>query len=416
METAAPVAGAKPPSQGAVYFVLFTVLLDMIGFGLIIPVLPRLIEDVGSVPLAEASKIGGWMFFAYSVAQFAFGPLMGNLSDRFGRRPLLLLAIGGLMADYVLQAMAPNLGWLYLGRAISGLCGASWVIANAFIADITAPEERARYFGMMGAAFGLGFVLGPAIGGPLGDLGPRVPFWVAAGISAVNLAVGFFILPETLDRSKRRPFDLARSNPLGAFKIFRAYRGVLPMCAVLFVFFASSSVYPAIWPFWGMARFGWSASMVGLTLAIFGLCMAAAQGGLTGPLVKRFGEHRVILAGFVCATIAAAGYGMAGGLATVIALMVIHTPEGFIYPLLSAELSKVVPENAQGELQGGLSAVLNVAQLTGTVFFSQAFAHFMRPENGANPSAGFVIAAIGAGASFVLYVVFSGRRASMAGA
>lgn len=404
MENASPLPAAKRPSQSAIYFILFTVLLDMIGFGLIIPVLPRLIETVGHIPLAEASIVGGWMFFAYSMAQFAFGPLMGNLSDRFGRRPLLLLAIGGLMLDYVLQAWAPTLTWLYIGRAISGLCGASWVIANAFIADITTPEERAKYYGMMGAAFGLGFVLGPAIGGPLGDLGPRVPFWVAAGISAVNLCVGYFILPETLDRSKRRPFDLARANPFGAFRVFQSYKGVLPMCVVLFVFFASSSVYPAIWPFWGMAKFGWSASMVGLTLAIFGLFMAASQGGLTGPLVKRFGEHRVILAGFVCAMIAATGYGLASGLVAVIVLMFIHTPEGFIYPLLSAEMSKAVPENAQGELQGGLSAVLNVAQLVGTVFFSQAFAFFMRPEHGANPAAGFLIAAAGLGVSFMIYL------------
>lgn len=411
MDSAATTPVAKTTSPSTIYFILFTVLLDMIGFGLIIPVLPLLIEEVGSVPLAEASIIGGWMFFAYSMAQFAFGPLMGNLSDRFGRRPLLLLAIAGLAADYVLQAWAPSLGWLYLGRAISGVCGASWIIANAYIADITAPEERAKYYGMMGAAFGLGFVLGPAIGGPLGDLGPRVPFWVAAGIAAVNLVLGYFILPESLSRENRRPFDWRRANPFGAFKVFRTYQGVLPMCLVMFCFFFFSSVYPAIWPFWGMAKFGWSASMVGLTLAIFGLCMAATQGFLTGPLVKRFGEPRVVMAGFVCAVIAATGYGLAGSLAMVIVLMIIHTPEGFIHPLLSAEMSKAVPENAQGELQGGLSAVLNIAQLTGTVFFSQAFAYFMRPDMGTNPAAGFLIAGGGLAASFVLYLSFHRARA-----
>jgi DHA1 family tetracycline resistance protein-like MFS transporter len=300
MSTTSPQIAASPLSQRTVYFILFTVLLDMIGFGLIIPVLPRLIEEVGHIPLAEASIVGGWMFFAYSMAQFAFGPLMGNLSDRFGRRPLILLAIAGLMLDYVLQAWAPTLTWLYVGRAISGLCGASWIIANAYIADITAPEDRAKYYGMMGAAFGLGFVLGPAIGGPLGDLGARVPFWVAAGISALNLALGFFVLPESLPREKRRPFDLARANPFGAFRVFESYQGVLPMCLVLFVFFASSSVYPAIWPFWGMAKFGWSASMVGLTLAIFGLCMAAAQGGLTGPSPISLMNLATIISVFLC--------------------------------------------------------------------------------------------------------------------
>ncbi len=404
MEYAAPTQATKSPSKYALYFIMITVLLDMIGFGLIIPVLPRLIETVGQVPLAEASKVGGWMFFAYSMAQFAFGPLMGNLSDRFGRRPLLLLAIGGLMLDYILQAWAPTLAWLYLGRAISGFCGASWVIANAFIADITEPEERAKYYGMMGAVFGLGFVLGPAIGGPLGDLGPRVPFWVASGIAGLNLVFGYFVLPETLDAAHRRPFEWRRANPFGAFKVFRNYHGVLPMCIVLFSFFFFSSVYPAIWPFWGMAKFGWSSSMVGLTLAIFGLCMAAAQGGLTGPLVKRFGEHRVALAGFVAATIAALGYGYAGGLVMVVVMMLIHTPEGFIYPMLSALMSKAVPENAQGELQGGVSAVLNIAQLMGTVFYSQVFALFMTPLWGTNPAMGFFIASAGLLVTLGLYL------------
>ncbi len=404
MEIAASPS-ARAPSRHAIYFVLITVLLDMIGFGLIIPVLPVLIETVGHMTLAEASLVGGWMFFAYSAAQFVFGPLMGNLSDRFGRRPLLLLAILGLMLDYLLQSWAPTLVWLYIGRAISGVCGASWIIANAYIADITTPEERAKYYGMMGAAFGLGFVLGPALGGLLGEYGPRVPFYFAAGISAANLIYGYFVLPETLDAAHRRPFEWRRANPFGAFRVFQSYHGVVPMCIVLFSFFFFSSVYPAIWPFWGMAKFGWSSSMVGLTLAIFGLCMAAAQGGLTGPLVKRFGEWNVALIGFVAATIAALGYGFAGGLTMVIVMMLVHTPEGFIYPMLSALMSKAVPENAQGELQGGVSAILNVSQLLGTVFFAQMFGYFMSP--GApfqSPAMGFFIAAAGLLGTFGLYL------------
>ncbi len=404
MEIAASPS-ARAPSRHAIYFVLITVLLDMIGFGLIIPVLPVLIETVGHMTLAEASLVGGWMFFAYSAAQFVFGPLMGNLSDRFGRRPLLLLAILGLMLDYLLQSWAPTLVWLYIGRAISGVCGASWIIANAYIADITTPEDRAKYYGMMGAAFGLGFVLGPALGGLLGEYGPRVPFYFAAGISAANLIYGYFVLPETLDAAHRRPFEWRRANPFGAFRVFQSYHGVVPMCIVLFSFFFFSSVYPAIWPFWGMAKFGWSSSMVGLTLAIFGLCMAAAQGGLTGPLVKRFGEWNVALIGFVAATIAALGYGFAGGLTMVIVMMLVHTPEGFIYPMLSALMSKAVPENAQGELQGGVSAILNVSQLLGTVFFAQMFGYFMSP--GApfqSPAMGFFIAAAGLLGTFGLYL------------
>ncbi len=392
--TAAPAV--TKPSRHAFTFILITVLLDMIGFGLITPVLPGLIRTVGQISLAEASLVSGWMFFAYSAAQFFFGPLLGNLSDTFGRRPLLLLSIAGLAVDYILQAVAPTLFWLFVARAISGVCGASWIIANAYIADITAPEERARHFGMMGAAFGLGFVLGPAIGGLLGEFGPRVPFYVAAAISTVNLVYGYFVLPETLTPQNRRPFELRRANPFGAFKIFQSYHGVVPMCVVLFAFFFFSSVYPAIWPYWGMAKFGWSPAVVGLTLAVFGIAMAASQAGLTGPLVKRFGEWNVALFGFTAAAIAATGYGFAGGLTMVLVLILVHTPEGFIHPMLMAMMTKNVPENAQGELQGGVAALLNVAQLAGTVFFSQVFGYFMMPDRAfQSPSIGFFIAAGG---------------------
>lgn len=396
---------ARAPGKHAFAFVLVTVLLDMVGFGIIIPVLPALIEDVGEVGLAQAAAIGGWMYFAFSLAQFVSAPLMGNLSDRFGRRPLLLLAILGLGLDYVLSALAPTLFWLFVGRGLAGVCGSSWVIANAFIADVKAPEDRARAFGLMGAAFGVGFVIGPAIGGLLGELGPRVPFWVAAGISFLNLIYGWFVLPETLPRDKRRAFDWRRSNPFGVFAVFRRYPGVLPMCGVLFLFYFASSVYPAIWPFWGMAKFGWSESMVGLTLAVFGLVMAGFQGGLTGPAVKRWGEARVAVIGLACAIIAAAGYGLAGGLAVVVVLMVVHGPEGFVQPMLMAMMSRVVPEDAQGELQGGISAATNIAMLAGTVTFSQVFAAFMAPDaRWQTPDAAYFLAAALLALTLALYL------------
>ncbi len=380
---------APPPSRRAVAFVFVTVLLDMVGFGLIIPVLPTLIEEVGHMGLDDAAVIGGWMFAAFSVAQFACGPLMGNLSDAFGRRPLLLLAVGGLMVDYLFSAWAPTLTWLFVGRIIAGVCGSSYVIANAFITDVTPPEDRARAFGLMGAAFGVGFVLGPAIGGLLGEFGSRVPFYVAAGISAANLAFGWFVLPETLPPERRRKFQWRRANPFVTFQVFRTYTGVLPLCGVLFVFFFASSVYPAIWPFWGMAKFDWSTRTVGLTLAAFGLIAAITQGGLAGPLVKRFGEHRVALFGLIFAVIAAVGYGAAPGLAVVLIFLVIHAPEGLVHPMLVALLSRAVPEDAQGELQGGISSIMNIAMLAGTLFFSYVFRTFMQPD------AAFVSASVG---------------------
>lgn len=372
---------ASPASKHAVTFVFFTVFLDMVGFGLIMPVLPQLIETVGQVDIARAAAIGGWMFFAFSAMQFAFGPLMGNLSDAFGRRPLLLLAVFGLFIDYLIMSFAPSLFWLFIGRAFAGLCGASYVIANAYIADVTTPEERGKAFGLMGAAFGLGFVVGPAIGGILGEYGARLPFYVAAGVSALNLLYGYLVLPETLPPDKRRPLDWARANPFGTFKVFQKYNGVLPLCAVMLVFFFASSVYPAIWPFWGIAKFGWSELVIGLTLAAFGIVTAVFQGLLTGPFEKRFGMRNVVIIGLASSVVSAIGYGLAPGIMAVVILFVIHGPEGFVHPMLSALMSKAVPENAQGELQGGISSIMAITMLAGTVFYSQIFAWFMAPNN-----------------------------------
>jgi MFS transporter, DHA1 family, tetracycline resistance protein len=395
----------SPPSRHAVTFVLLSVLLDMVGFGLIIPVLPGLIEDVGGIGLSDAAKIGGWMFFAFSLAQFACSPLMGNLSDRFGRRPLLLLAIAGLGLDYLLQAFAPNLLWLFVGRIIAGVCGSSWVIANAFITDVTTPENRAKYFGLLGACFGLGFVVGPAIGGLLGSFGPRVPFFVAAAISGLNLIYGYIVLPETLAPANRRAFLWRRSNPLGAFAVFRGYKGVLPMCGVLFTYFFCSAIYPAIWPFWGMAKFGWSPAMVGLTLAIFGLVMAGFQGGLAGPAAARFGEWRVVLIGLVTAVLGLLGYGFVWGLVPVVVLMVVHGPEGFVHPMLTAMMTKNVPADAQGELQGGISAIMSVAMLAGTVFFAQLFGIAMERGGSFAPDIAFFVGGGGLALTLVLFVI-----------
>ncbi len=404
---------ARTPSRYAVFFVFVTVLLDMVGFGLIMPVLPGLIQTVGTMSLADASRIGGWMFFAFSAAQFLFGPVMGNLSDAYGRRPLLLLAVFGLGIDYLLSALAPTLFWLFVGRAFAGFCGSSYVVANAYIADVTAPDDRARAFGLMGAAFGIGFVLGPAIGGLLGQFGPRVPFYVAAGVSLLNFAFGYFVLPETLGADKRRPFDLARANPFGTFKVFRAYAGVIPLCLVLFVFFFASSVYPAIWAYWGIARFNWSVATVGLTLAAFGLIAAIVQGGLTGPLVKRFGEHNVALFGLIFAVIAAVGYGLAPSLAVVLVMLVIHAPEGLVHPMLVALMSKAVPDDAQGELQGGIASVTNVAMLGGTVFFSQLFGYFMQPTAlVVSPSIAFFVASVLLAVTLAMFAMAERARKS----
>ena len=384
-----------PHSKYAVWFVFITVLLDMVGFGLIMPVQPALIESVAHVDVGTAGLIGSFMFFAFSGAQFLSGPTLGNLSDAIGRRPMLLLAVFGLGCDYLITALAPSIGWLFVGRTLAGVCGASYVIANAFIADVTPPEGRAKAFGLMGAAFGLGFVIGPAIGGLLGTFGPRVPFFVASAFSLLNFVFGYFILPETLPKEKRRAFDWKRANPLGTLRIFAQYRQVLPLCGVLFIYFFATAVYPAIWPFWGSAKFGWSPATIGITLAVFGVITAVTQGVLTGPLVKRYGEWRMAVVGMIAAPIGCLFFFAAPSLIWVLIGALVHAPEGFTHPMLTAIMSKEVPEDAQGELQGGMSSIMNISMMLGTVFYGFAFQYFVDP----NPifqsaSAGFAISSI----------------------
>ena len=404
-----------PVSKHAVTFVIITVFLDMVGFGMIMPVLPRLIEEVGRMTLAEASIVGGWMYFAFAFTQFLFSPLMGNLSDRFGRRPLLLLAVFGLGVDYVFSALAPSLAWLFVGRAIAGLCGSSYVIANAYIADVTAPADRAKAFGLIGAAFGVGFVAGPAIGGLLGEFGPRVPFWAAAAVSFLNFAYGWFVVPESLSHDRRRPFEARRANPFGTLKVFQTYAGVLPLCAILFLYMFASSVYPAVWPFWGPAKFGWSTAMVGLSLAAFGAITAVCQGTLTGPAVARWGEVRVCLIGLVAAVIGLLGYGMSTGIGMVVLFMLVHAPEGFVNPMLTAIMSKAVPEDAQGELQGGISSVMNLAMLAGTVFFAQVFGFFLSPAAPfQSPDIAYFVAAAVICAPMLMFMAYARAKPKVA--
>lgn len=401
---------AHSPNRHAVTFIFITVFLDMVGFGLIMPVLPRLIEAVSGTDLAGASLLGGWLFFAYGGMQFLCGPLLGNLSDAYGRRPILLLSVFGLGIDYLLTAFAPNMVWLFIGRIIAGLCGASYTTANAYLADITKPDDRAKVFGYMGAAFGLGFIIGPAIGGILGEYGPRVPFFAAAGVSILNFAYGYFVLPETLVPESRRPFELARSNPVGVFKIFATYRQALPLCIVMALYFFATSVYPAIWAFWGIARFNWSEMTIGLTLSVFGLITAVVQGGLTGPVVKWLGERNTAILALVTSIIAAVGYGVATGMGMILILFVIHAPEGFAQPALTALMSKDAPADAQGELQGGIASAQNLALLAGTVMFAQIFGYFLQEGSPLqSPNVGYFISAALCMAALVIFVRLPGR-------
>jgi len=402
---------AAPAPRSAVVFVFVTVLIDMIGVGLIFPVMPALLQDVGQFDLSRASVVGGWMFAAYSLAQFLAGPLVGNLSDAFGRRPLLLLAIGGLALDYVLSALAPTIWLLFIGRAIAGLCGSSYIVANAFLTDITAPADRARAFGLIGAAFGMGFVFGPALGGILGEFGPRVPFWAAAALAAANFAFGALILPESLPPEKRRPFEWRRANPVALLRVFRGYPSVLPLAAILTLYHFAGSAYPTLWSFWGIANFGWTELTIGATLALFGIMAALVEGGLSGPFVRWFGEHRLVVAGLAIGTVCAVGFGLAGTMTMVVVLLVIVSFEGLVHPCLTSLMTAEVPDNAQGELHGGLASLANLAVLFAAIFYTQIFGWFIRPEAPTpHPGAPFLVTAGLMAVALVLYLWVSRRR------
>ena len=402
---------APRASRFATVFIFATVLIDMIGIGLIWPVVPALLEDVGHVDLAQATVYGGWMFAAFSLAQFLSGPLVGNLSDAYGRRPLLLLAIGGLAIDYVVTALAPTIWLLFVGRAVAGLCGSSYIVANAYLTDVTPPDQRARAFGMIGAAFGLGFVIGPAIGGLLGEFGPRVPFWAAAALAGANFVLGAIVLPESLPPERRRPFQWRRANPLSILKVFRGYPTVLPLASILTLYHFAGSVYPTLWSFWGIAAFGWSEAMIGATLALFGILAATVEGGLSGPLVRHLGEHRLIVIGLSVGMIGAVGFGFAGSMTAVLLLLAFVAIEGLVHPCLVSEMTKEVPDDAQGELQGGLSSLANLAVLFAALFYTQIFGWFIRPE-AAHPLPGgpFLVTAALMLLALVLYLGVNRRR------
>jgi DHA1 family tetracycline resistance protein-like MFS transporter len=361
-------------SNHAVRFVVLTVLIDAIGFGIIMPVLPGIVMKIGHVGLAEATRIGGWLGVIYAAVQFVGGPLMGNLGDRFGRRPVLLGSLAGFAVDYALMAFAPTLTWLFVGRALAGLFGASYGPAGAAMADVSAPEDRARHFGMIGAAFGIGFVVGPALGGLLGELGPRAPFYAAALLAAFNFIVGMVAFPETLSADRRRPFDLRRANPLGALLSLGKLPGVLPIGFALLWWQLAGMIYPSIWAFWMIAAFDSSPGIIGLSLACVGILMAVGQGLLVGRVVKAVGERRTAQIGLTCATIGMVGYAFIGHEWMVFPWLIFTAMQCLIMPAVTGLMSRRVPADSQGELQGFNGSIAAVASIVAPLLYAQALA------------------------------------------
>ncbi|WP_282063209.1 TCR/Tet family MFS transporter [Roseobacter litoralis] len=396
----------------AVVFILITMMIDAMGIGLIIPVMPDLFQEVGAGDLGTAALWGGILATAFAVMQFFFGPVIGGLSDRFGRRPVLLVSLVVMMLDYLVMALAGSIWLLLIGRMVGGVTAATQATANAYMADISAPEDRAANFGLIGAAFGVGFVLGPLIGGLLAEFGTRAPFYAAAACAGLNAIFGYFVLKETLPASKRRPFEWRRANPFGSFRHLSKLHALGPFLIVFFLYQVAFAVYPAIWSFFGKERFGWEPATIGLSLALFGIMMAIVQGGLIRPVMRLLGARGTVVYGHIfdiCAFLALA-FVTSGTVALI--LTPLAALAAVITPALQGIMSKSVGPDAQGELQGALTSLSALAMILSPLVMTGTFAAFTGPDAPIYaPGAPFILSA-GLIAIGLAIFVMRGRSAS----
>jgi DHA1 family tetracycline resistance protein-like MFS transporter len=391
MNAAALVGGRR----AAVAFIFVTIVLDMFALGMIIPVLPHLIEDFLGGDTAGAAKVYGVFGTVWALMQFLSMPVVGALSDRFGRRRVILLSNLGLGLDYVLMALAPSLAWLFVGRVISGITAASVSTGMAYIADVTPLEKRATAFGRVGIAFGLGFVLGPALGGLLGSVDPRLPFWVAAGLSLANAMYGLFVLPESLPPDQRRSFDWRRANPLGSLKLLRSHPELSALAFVVFLSNLAHAALPATFVLYGAYRYGWDARDVGLVLACVGVCSAIVQGALVGPAVRRLGERRVLLTGLTFGALGFFAYGLAPTGPLFLAAVPVVALWGLASPAAQGLMTRHIGPSEQGALQGAAGSVMGIATMIGPWLFAATFAYFIGGGTRWHlPGAAFMLAAL----------------------
>ena len=385
----------KTDKKAAVGFVFITLLLDITGWGIILPVVPKLIGELIQGDISEAATYGGWLGFAYAFTQFVFSPLVGNLSDQYGRRPIILLSLFGFSMDYLLLAFAPSIGWLFVGRVIAGLTGASISTASAYIADVSTDENRTKNFGLIGAAFGLGFIIGPVLGGLLGHYGARVPFYVAAVLCLLNFLYGYFMLPESLAKNKRRSFEWKRANPIGSLKfLFKQPKIAMLVFALIFVYIGLHAVQ-SNWHFFTMYQFNWTARQVGISLGVLGLCIGLVQGGLIRWSAPRLGEQRSIYLGLLFYALGLLLFAFANQSWMMFVFLLPYALGGICGPSLQSLLSKSIPANQQGELQGALTSLVSATSIIGPPVMTNLFYYFTQ-EDAPLPFAGapFLVAAL----------------------
>lgn len=402
---------SSDPRRRMLPVVAMALFIDSMGIGIIIPVAPQLVMQLSGASIADAAPIAGWLTLAYASMQFIFSPVLGNLSDRYGRKPILLASLAALSVDYVLMGFAPTLAWLFLGRIIAGIAGATFSTANAVVADIIPPDQRAKYFGLNGAAWGMGFIVGPVVGGLLGGYGPRVPFFAAAVFTAINFLIAVVVLKETLPEAQRRAFAARRANVLGAIKSMRAIPGAALLLFVLFMYQIGHDTLPSTWTWMTMAKFGWGEREMGISLAVLGLGTAVVQGGLVGVFTRKLGEHRSALIGLTAGSIGFLGYALSTEPWMLFASVPIACLIGLTMPSIRAILSRQVPANAQGELQGAISGIVSFTALVTPFTMTHLFSLSMGQMH--FPGAPFVAAAVSLAVGAVLFSRsrFSGANA-----
>ncbi|GAB3714427.1 TCR/Tet family MFS transporter [Flavobacterium koreense] len=371
---------ASNKKSAAIGFIFITMLIDITGWGIIIPVIPKLIKELIHGDISEAAKIGGWLTFAYAITQFVFAPLVGNLSDKFGRRPIILISLFAFSMDYLLLAFAPTITWIFIGRIIAGITGASITTASAYIADVSTPENRAKNFGMIGAAFGLGFIIGPVIGGLLGQYGSRVPFYAAAVLCLLNFLYGYFILPESLSKDNRREFSLKRANPIGAFMNLRKYPKLIGLVVSIFLLYTASHAVHSNWSYFTMYKFNWDEKMVGISLGAIGLLVGIVQGGLIRVINPKLGNEKSIYVGMALYTVGMFLFATATQSWMMFAFLIPYCLGGIAGPAMQAVISSQVPANEQGEIQGTLSSLMSASAIVGPPMMSTVFYYFTHKE------------------------------------
>lgn len=362
--------------KGALSFIFITLLIDITGWGIIIPVVPELIKELIHADVNEAATYGGWLGFAYAFTQFIFSPIVGNLSDKYGRRPIILISLFGFAVDYILLALSPTIIWLFVGRVVAGITGASITTASAYIADVSTNEDRAKNFGLIGAAFGIGFIIGPVLGGILGHYGSRVPFYAAAVLCLINFIYGYFILPESLDKTKRREFDWKRANPVGSFKFLRKHPQLSGLIVALILIYIAGHAVQSNWSFFTMYEFGWKERMIGISLGVMGLLVGLVQGLLIRWTIPKMGEQKSIYYGLAFYSFGLLLFSFASAEWMMFAFLIPYCLGGICGPALQSVITKSVPSTEQGELQGALTSLMSATSIIGPPLMTNLFYFF----------------------------------------